>query len=484
MSVTECSACHAPLTGQGRFCGTCGAAVAQAQPAVDPLGRVSVPQPRVQAPVRHLGPTLENLGIPVAARPVSGRSQVAVREMDWLEGAVVALIGLLPVILVGVALFATQRDSGMSLLGWIGDSASLAYGGGVDLNGERSSAVAEEVFSLRLTSYNFTVALISGLLLFAGSRRVLRRANTCDLGSCLRRVTPVTALFIAGAVILSALASGATVSIEGASFTVSSSLLSVFFMGALVAAFAVGIAVVSRARVANPTLDLAWTTLSAPVFAVTALVLLVGSLAVLGGSLWVVAMSGWDWESLVLVPVGGGIFVEVALSAIALGTMSSLSFSVDSGAVAIIQQLTRNAPERPTLDNFDVWTIFGESAWLGALILTVVNAVGIIAAATMILRRKDASVARRDLGVWVMSFFGLGLVMVIFVRFGADMAAQVTTIAGSASETGIVSAGISASVLFLLPVFAVAWWFLARLILPRLPASTLMRLSDWARSGL
>lgn len=485
MSVTECSACHAPLTGQGRFCGTCGAAVAQAQPAVDPLGRVASSPPLPAQPAEKQGSvTLDALGIPQGARPAKAPGAAVSREMDWLEGAVVALIALAPAILIGIVLAATQGGVGLGLLGWVGSATALTFGGSLGLTAELNAVVAAAEGSLFVTSYSITVVLISGLLLFAGSRRALRQADTSNLGSCLRRVTPATVVFVLGAVILSALANGATFPVGGVDLVVSPPLVRVFFLSALVAAIAVGVAVASKARFAIPSLGRAWRTLSAPVFAVALLVLVVGALTLLGGTIGLVIASGWEWQGLFLIPAGGLGFVEIAMVVIALGTLSGLGISADTSALSILGELTGDSTDLPTSGNFDVWMLFGEATWLGVVILAVVNVAGIVAAGAMILRRRDASVARRDLGVWVASFFALGLVMVIFVGFGLDAAAEIASVLGSASESGSVSAGISSSVVFLLPVFAVAWWFLARLILPRLPASTLMRLSDWARSGL
>ena len=485
MSINECTACHAPLTGQGRFCGSCGAPVGQAQVVVDPLGRAaSSPAPGVPATNTSGSVTLNALGIPQSSRQPKDRTSAVPRDMDWLEGAVVALIAFVPAILVGIGLSVTQGGVGLSLPGWVGIAASLTYGGSVGLNAEVNAVLASAQGSLFVTSYSLTIVLISGLLLFAGTRRVLRRADVSDLGSCLRRVTPVTVVFVLGAVILSALARGASLPVDGVALVVSPPLMRVFFMSALLAALAVGVAVVSKARFANPSLGQAWRTLSAPVFAVVLLVFLVGALAVLGGSTGFVVASGWDWGGLALIPGGGLAFIEVALIMIALGTLSGLGITADSGALTLFEEITGDRVTLPTSGGFGIWTIFGEVAWLGVVILVVVNAAGVIAAGAMILRRRDASVARRDLGVWVASFFVLGLVMVIFVGFGVDVAAEVASALGSLSESGTVSAGISASVLLLLPAFAAAWWFLARIILPRLPASTLMRLSDWARWGL
>ena len=484
MSITQCSSCQAPLAGQGRFCGSCGAPIDDVPVTVDPLGRASAPQQKVRGAESQESATLDALGIPQTARNGKERSVSMMREMDWLEGAVVAVIGLAPAILIGVVLFLTQGGVGLGLLGWIGSSVALTYGGSLGLAAEFNAGVAAAQGSLVVTSYNITVVLISGLLLFAGSRRVLRRADASDLGSCLRRVTPLTVVFILGAVILSALANGATVPVDDVDLAVLTPLARVFFMSALLAALAVGVAVASRVRFANPSVGRAWRAVSAPVFAVAVLVFLVGALTVLGGSIGIVIASGWDWQGLVLIPAGGFGLVEAALVGIALGTLSGVGISVDTSALSILEEIAGESVNLPTSGGFDVWMLFVDMTWLGVLILVVVNAAGIVAAGAMILRRRDASVARRDLGVWVATFFALGLVMVIFVGFGLDVAAEVASVLGSASGSGGVSAGISSSVVFLLPAFAAAWWFLARLILPRLPASTLMRLSDWARAGL
>lgn len=484
MSNVQCSACQAPLSGQGRFCGSCGSPVSVAAAAVDPLGRTSVPRKAGPVAERRDSATLDALGIPQAAGTVKDRSVSMSREMDWLEGVVVALIALAPAVIAGVLLFVTQTGVGLSLPGWIGSSAAFTYGGSLGFDAGVNAVVGSAQGSLFVTSYSMTVAFISGLLLFVGSRRVLRRADTSSTTSCLRRVTPVTAVFILGAVILSALANGATLPVGGVDLALSPSLVRVFFLSALLAALSIGIAVASRARFANPALDRTWRSVSAPSFGLAVMVILVGGIAVLGGTIGVLVISGWDWGSLALIPICGLLFIEIALVVISLGTLSSLGVSVDAGALTLIRELSSGNVDAATAGSFDVWTLFGEVTWLGIVILAAVNTVGILAAGAMILRRRDASVARRDLGVWVASFFVLALVMVIFVGFGLDIAAEVASVLGSLSESGTLSAGISASVVLLLPAFAAAWWFLARLILPRLPANALLRLSQWARIGL
>lgn len=503
MSTSQCSACQTPLIGQGRFCGSCGAPVPASQVAADPLGRVTAPEravPTSQTPADPLGygipsprtssnsdaeseATLSALGIPTSAKSMQTRSAPAMRDMDWVEGAVVALIALSPALVGGLGYFVLTGSSGLGLLGAIGLVSSFLFGGSMGFSGGSSIGVASLSGELFLTSFSVTLSLVSGLLLFAGTRRVLRRADVSALGPCMRRVTPVTALFIAGAVLLSAMATGSSWPIAGVEVPMSPPLMRVFFLSALLAAIAIGAAIISRTRFTIPRSERIWTTISAPLFGVSVLVLLTGSLALLGGAFAIVVLGGWDWQGLLLIPLGAFYFLDVAFSVISIGTLSGVGIAIDASFFDVLGLLGISVS--PTASGgFTVWSLFDLAPWLGVVVLVAVNAVGVVAAAAMILRRRDAAVARRDLAIWALSGLVLGIVMVTFVGVKADVTAGISSVAGSASESGGLYAGISPFVIILLPLFSIGWWLLARFTLPRLPSPTLIRLSGWARTGL
>lgn len=410
------------------------------------------------------------------------------REMDWLEGAVIALIALLPALVMGLGfgvLFVVQDVPDVNFPLLVGGAAAFVFGGEYSAVGVAGSGFSGQVVIAELvtTSYTPTLTAISGLLLFAGARRALRRADTANMGSCLRSVTPAVVLFIVGAVLLTAFGSGGSWSSRDLSLTLSAPLARVFFISALLAAIAVGIAVVSRTRFSNASIARAWQVLSAPTFAVLVLLFLAGSVGVLLGTGAALVVEDWDLRYLLLIPAGIALFIEAAAVALVLGTLSSVGVWADAtlGSFADLGVGSAGSPNSVTL------SVLGVIDWnlpIGVLLLVAINVSGVLAAAAMILRRRDAAVARRDLGVWIIANAVLGVLMIMFVGISIYFAGEGSALVATASASGTVRAGISASTILLLPAFAAGWWFLARLILPRLPAPTLMRLSGWARTGL
>lgn len=487
MSPSECSSCNTPIIGVGKFCGTCGAPIAASHPTPDPLGRVAgQSQTKIHAPAAPADSTLAALGIPSANLDGGKRPSRTPAEMDWIEGAIIAGLALLPGVLIGTGLFVALRDSGLGLPAGIGIAASLLYGGSVEATGGASAFVAAASGSLSIVAYSLTLLAVSGLVLWGGARRALRRANTSDIGSCLRSVTPATVFFIVGALVLSLFAREARWVGTGYELAVSSSPARVVFISGLLTVLSVGVAVLSKMRFSNESLRDLWSKLSAPTFALAALVLLCGSLAVLGVAIAAVVAGGWEWNRLLLIPAGVASFLELALTLLSLGTLSSIVATADGSAEAQTSLLSDSSLGLPAgaYEGFNITQLFGTVPWLGALILVMVSAIGILAAGLMILRRRDASVARRDFGVWMAGAFVLGLVTTVLVGYRASFEGEATFLSGSGA--GLVEAGVGVpiSAILLLPLFAAGWWLVARVALPRLPAQLLLRLSAWARAGL
>lgn len=409
------------------------------------------------------------------------------REMDWLEGAVIAVIALLPAIIIGVGFgiwFVVQDVPDVNFPFLVGGATAFVFGGQYIAEGFAGAGVGQLIITeLSITSYTPTLTAISGLLLFAGARRALRRADPANMGSCLRSVTPTVVFFVVGTTLLTAFGSGSSWSSRDASVTVSAPLARVFFISALLAAVAVGIAVASRTRFSNPSIARPWHVLSAPSFAVLVLVFLAGSVGVvLGTAAALIAWEG-DLRALLLIPAGIALFLEAAAVALVGGTLSSVGVWADAtlGGLGSLDGASSASPNSVTL------SVLGVIDWnlpIGVLLLVAVNVCGVLAAAAMILRRRDAAVARRDLGGWIIANAVLAVLMIIFVGIRIYFAGEGSALVATATGSGAVRAGISASVILLLPAFSAGWWFLARLLLPRLPAPTLMRLSGWARTGL
>lgn len=417
----SCSSCGHPVSPDDKWCGSCGSAVSHANAVARPT------------PTR-------------ASDPVVPTSALGERLLqNWRTGATAGAIGLVPGLLVGLLLGIAGVGStfpalfaGLSLtwrttltpqsLGILDPSISGGFSSIVPTSG-----------NLQIGALFSTVLLISlALVIVITDRKLATRVRTwADVAVVAAQPAIVTgiAVFVAGIVTktnpLTGLKAAAIVFLVVATFAV------VKTGGAQESLRKV------HAIVSTPLISITWAvTLLLTISAAVLLVVLLTETPELDPNIAVTWVLGIPWAAALILGIGTFAGPPSVSSGSSLFDTSSLSNDI------------------PPL-----WV-------LACLVITVI--VCLFGSALMILRRGDSSVASRDLGVWSVGWFVVGLLTLAQLSLSGSIAVAWFSADGRLSGP--------TAVVLTAPIAAAVCWWISTLILSRMSVEALRSWQSRARS--
>lgn len=419
-SPDSCSSCGNPASPEDKWCGSCGS-------ALNPAGPVSEP--------RAAG----------ASDPVVPTSALGERLLqNWQTGASAGAVGLIPGLLLGLLLGIAGVGSilpsvfaGLSLT-WRTTLTEQSLGV-LDPNVDVALAVALSSGNLQIGALFSTVLLISlALIIVVIDRKLSSRVQTwADVAVVAAQPAILTGIvvFVAGIVTktnpLTGLKSAAIVFLVVGTFAVvrsggtQESLRKV------------------HGIVSTPVIAITWAvSLLLSASAVVLLVVLLTGSSELDISVAVTWVLGIPWTAALI--LGIGTFAGPP-------SVSSGSSLFDSTSLGDIPPL---------------WVL---------VCLVIMVIVFLFGSALMILRRGDSSVASRDLGVWSLGWFVVGLLSLAQLSLSGSIA-----VAGLISADGRLSG--PTAVALTAPVLAAVCWWVSTLILSRMSVQVLRSWQSRARS--